>query len=45
MSWEDLGPDIQAIIMEMTAEMNEILRFKRFFRQIWYNLLYFVAMP
>ena len=45
MTWEDLGPDIQAIIMKMTAEMNQILRFKRFFRQIWANLLYVVGMP
>ena len=40
MSWKSIGPDIQAIIMQMTAEMNEILRFKRFFRHILGNLLY-----
>ena len=40
MSWEELGPDIQAIILQMTAEMNELLRFQRFFRQIMGNLLY-----
>jgi hypothetical protein len=40
MAWDDIGPDIQQIIMQMTAEMNEILRFRRFYRQILGNLLY-----
>ena len=41
MSWEELPTEIQKIIVEMTLEMNQILRFDRFLALIYANLLYF----
>jgi len=39
MSFSALPPEIKAIIMSYKREMDELLDFERFFRQVMTNLL------
>jgi len=40
MPWEELPTEIKNIIVQMTVEMNQVLRFKRFLTLIYANLLF-----
>ena len=40
MSWKRLPTEIKRIIVIMTVEMNQILRFERFLSLIYANLLF-----
>ena len=40
MTWSELPEPIKQIIVQMTVEMNQIVRFKRFLHLIYANLLF-----